>query len=693
MHVAFAIFKFFPHGGSARDLAKIVRRCRERGHDVRIYALEWEGPHLDGVETVALAARGVRSHVRQRRFAALVADHVARHPVDLVVGMNKMPGLDVYYAADSCFEEKARNQRPWLYRLTSRYRHYARFERAVFAEHGRTRILTIAPGQDAAFRAAYRTPVHRFHALPPGIERDRASATEAAGGAVRSELGVADADLMLLFVGSGFVKKGLDRVIAGVAALPSALRERVRLIVLGDDRASRFRRLAKRLGIAAQVRFVGGRDDVAACYRAADAFVLPAYDEAGGMVILEAAGAGVPVLATANCGYASYLQDAKAGIVTPEPFEQGRFNADLERLLTADERGEWSRRGREIANDDRLSAMAPCAVALLETFAVGAAPRPVCFFALDYSKSDPRYRSLLLVAEACRRRGMEVRVFVGRWRDPDPVGIEIVAVPVTALTRAGRLRRRRNWVEETLGLSPAGCFVDFDAPSGDGAADDSVIVPGRLPAGVETVRNPTETRNALRGEYGFTARDVVFAMAGGDLAGCGFERLLMALGRLPDALRERCGVLAVGRLSRGFRTVERVFGLDGRVFAVDELSALDAIAAADAFVDLSYRPSSNGWIVDAMAAGRPVVTHAAVEESSRVRAADAGIVLAAPFRQRDFNRALADFVDSVETRARWSANATRFGADPANAGQADRIAAAIERHARTRSAGARPLSA
>ena len=692
MHVAFAIFKFFPHGGSARDLAKIVLRCRERGHEVRIYALQWEGPHLDGVETVALAARGVRSHVRQRRFAALVADHVARHPVDLVVGMNKMPGLDVYYAADSCFEAKARNQRPWLYRLSSRYRHYAGFERAVFAEHGHTRILTIAPGQDAAFRAAYRTPAHRFHALPPGIERDRA-ATEAAGRAVRSELGVADADLMLLFVGSGFVKKGLDRAIAGMAALPFALRERVRLIVVGDDRATRFRRLAKRLGIAARVQFVGGRDDVAACYRAADALVLPAYDEAAGMVILEAAGAGVPVLATANCGYASYLRAADAGIVTPEPFEQGRFNADLERLLTADERGEWSRRGREIANDDRLSAMAPCAVALLETFVVGRAPRPVCFCALDYSKSDPRYRSLLPVAEACRRRGMEVRVFVGRWGDREPAGIEIVAVPVTALTRAGRYKRRRNWVAETLRLSPAGCFVDFDDSSGDGTDDDSAIILGRLPAGVETVRDPTETRDALRGEYGFTARDVVFAMAGGDLAGCGFERLLMALGRLPDALRERCRVLAAGRLAAGFGAAERALGLHGRIVVDDELSALDAIAAADAFVDLSYRPSSNGWIVDAMAAGRPVVTHAAIEESSRVREADAGIVLSAPFRQRDFNRAVADFVESVETRAIWSANATRFGADPANSGQADRIAAAIERHARTRSARARPLPA
>ena len=693
MHVAFTIFKFFPHGGSARDLVKIAARCLERGHQVRIYALEWEGPDLPGVERVVLPTRGVRSHVRQRRFSGRVANHVAAHPVDLVVGMNKMPGLDVYYAAASCFDDKARTHRPWVYRLTSRYRHYAEFERTVFAPDSRTRILTISPGQRVVFRAVYRTPIYRFHSLPPGIERDRGEVTVDAGRVLRSEFDIADTDILLLFVGSGFVKKGLDRVLEGVAALPSPVRNRVRLFVVGDDKVERFQRLARRLGVAARVRFVGGRDDVAAWLQAANALALPAYDEAAGMVILEAAVAGVPVLATANCGYATFIQEAKAGIVTPVPYDQARFNVDLERLLTAEERTQWSCRGRQMAADDSLYAMAPRAVEVLEAVAAGAEPPVISFLALEYSKTDPRYRSLVPVAQACRQRGMNVQVFVADWSGAPPEGVDVVVVPPTAVGRTRRQARRCAWVAKSLRSAAAKLVVGFDAQGGIDIRFGGGVLDG-LPLGSGTAPTPAErSREAVRAEFGFGDQAVVFAMAGGDLASRGFERLFRALGKLPEALRGRCAVLAAGPPGLRLGGAERVFGLDGRIRFDSDLSPLDAIEAADAFVDLPYARSGNGWVFDALVAGRAVVTHAAVPESRFVHDAGAGIVLASPFRQDDLNRALVSFLDSPDERSRWSANAADSASGRDHFGQAEAVAAVIEQHARARSGHAESLSA
>ena len=684
MRIAFAIFKFFPHGGVARDLRKIAVECLARGHEVIIYAMTWQGPPLDGASVVVLPQRGLRSHVRQRRFAAEVAALAKAEPPGLLVGMNKMPGLDVYYAGDSCFEDKARTQRPWVYRLTLRYRHFAAFERAVFDPAAPTRILAISPAQNRIYHRVYGTPAHRFHALPPGIERDRANGEGLPRAAARQALGIGSDQPTLLFVGSGFVKKGLARALKGVAALPEKLRRRTVLLVVGDDRASRFERLARRLGIAKHVSFLGGRDDVPALLQAADGLVLPAHDENTGTAILEGAAAGLPVLATANCGYADYVERARAGIVTPTPFRQARFNADLERLLTAAERAEWSRNGRLLGEAEDIYGMAQSAVLALERIGTGEEAPLVALCAYRFSPAESRYRALLPVAEACAARGLSVRIYAYSWQGEEPAGAELVYAPVAAMTEKHRRRRYEGWLAATLRQVPSACALGFDAIGGIdllcGRREGPRTSEGLrcLPPGLDAEPPASRSKPAARD------RDsVVFALAGADLVAHGFERLLVGLGRLPEELRRRVKVVALGALPNAFRRTASVFDLAGQVTLLAEDRTVAALLdEADVFVDLAYAPSSNGWIFDALAAGRAVVSHDGIDEAALVRQAEAGVVLEVPFQQQALNRALLDLVAVPDQLARWRENAVRFVADPRHYGQADRIAAVVERLAR-----------
>ncbi|VEA00193.1 glucosyltransferase [Salmonella enterica subsp. salamae] len=69
--------------------------------------------------------------------------------------------------------EKVAQEKGFFYRLTSRYRHYAAFERATF-EHGKqTQLLMLTNKQIADFQKHYQTEAERFHILPPGIYPDR----------------------------------------------------------------------------------------------------------------------------------------------------------------------------------------------------------------------------------------------------------------------------------------------------------------------------------------------------------------------------------------------------------------------------------------------------------------------------------------------------------------------------------------
>ena len=344
MQLAFCLYKYFPFGGLQRDFMRIALACQARGHAIRVYTLEWSGEMPTGFEIVSVPVAALSNARRNERFSDWVRSDLAARPADRVIGFNKMPGLDVYFAADPCYEEKARTLRNPLYRLSGRYRHFAAYERAVFGQESRTEILMISQVQQPFFEKHYGTPKQRFHLLPPGVALDRRAPANAAAirAEFRREFALADDDLLLLQVGSGFKTKGLDRSLKALAGLPEALKSRTRLIVIGQDEPSLFLRQARSLGVAERVSILPGRSDVPRFLLGAELLIHPAYNENTGTVLLEALVAGLPVLATAVCGYAHYIEEAKGGLVVPEPFAQDMLNARLaDMLMDSASRASW----------------------------------------------------------------------------------------------------------------------------------------------------------------------------------------------------------------------------------------------------------------------------------------------------------------------------------------------------------------
>ncbi|AUN95682.1 glycosyltransferase family 4 protein [Pseudazoarcus pumilus] len=338
MNLAFCLYKYFPYGGLQRDFLRIAQACVARGHAVRVYTLGWEGEQPDELDIEIVPARGLTNPARYRMFTELVQRDLAVRPVDRVVGFNKMPWLDVYYAADPCYAEKAAARRGRLYRLSGRYRHFSAYEHAVFDPESATEILMISSVQQPLFERHYGTSKTRFHLLPPGIAPDRRAPPDAAEirAAFRRKFDLADDERLIVQIGSGFRTKGLDRSLKALAALPDELRARTRLIVIGQDDPRPFRVQAKALRILDRVAFLAGRDDIPRFLLGADVLIHPAYAENTGTVLLEAVVAGLPVLTTAVCGYAHYVEEAGAGRVLAEPFEQSTLDAALADMLMDD---------------------------------------------------------------------------------------------------------------------------------------------------------------------------------------------------------------------------------------------------------------------------------------------------------------------------------------------------------------------
>ena len=612
MRYAFCIFKYFPYGGIQRDGFKIAQTLVQRGHEVRFYALSWEGEIPPWVEFVEVPVKAVSRHTLYGRFQEWVQRHLAGSPVDLVFGLNKMTGLDAYFAGDSCFEEKARTQRSWWYRQMPRYRFFASTEYAVFRRLGATQVLTISDVQTPLFQRYYRTPDERLHALPPGIDPSRIAPPNAAaiGVELRQEFGVAEDERLLLFVGSGFKKKGLDRVLRAVASLPRSLVQKTRLFILGADNFDPFERMAKRLGIVDRLRFFSGRYDVPRFFFASDLLLLPAYDENTGTVILEAMVAGLPVLTTANCGYAYWVERYSAGRVVPEPFDQARLNVDLESLLVGHELSEMSESAAAVRHESEIFSLVPTAAGLLERFAQRKRNGCIAFCLFKYFPFGGLQRDLLRIAKLVADAGFAVRVYTLSWEGAVPPEFDVVLVPDRSLANHVRYKRYIQWVQKDLRARPASLVVGFNKMPGldvyfaadpcfkakaqamrgnfylytpryrfFAATERAVFAPSAdtqvllltqqqredfmrvystpvdrltvLPPGVSRDRLPPDdieqVRDELRAEFSIGADDLLLLAVGSGFATKGLDRSLQALAQLPAQLLERVQLLVIGQ--------------------------------------------------------------------------------------------------------------------------------------------------
>jgi UDP-glucose:(heptosyl)LPS alpha-1,3-glucosyltransferase len=135
--------------------------------------------------------------------------------------------------------------------------------------------------------------------------------------------------------------------------------------VVGEDKTSPFEKMARKFGVREQLFFLGGRDDVPQFLLGADMLMQPSYKENTGTAILEAIVSGLPVLATAVCGYAQHVEKAEAGRVVPEPFDDEVFAKLLEELLTSQDRDKWRQNGIRYAQTEDLYSMPEKAAALI----------------------------------------------------------------------------------------------------------------------------------------------------------------------------------------------------------------------------------------------------------------------------------------------------------------------------------------
>jgi UDP-glucose:(heptosyl)LPS alpha-1,3-glucosyltransferase len=175
----------------------------------------------------------------------------------------------------------------------------------------------------------------------------------------RRELGLPDGAFVILYVGSGFFRKGLRFLIEGFSRLSEASAGGTPLLlVAGRGNTRPYERLARSLGVLEKVRFCGPDIPTPRLYHAADVFVFPTLYEPFGNVCLEALASGLPCVFSSKSGGAEIVKDGVSGLVLNEPSDADEIARLIRICMEKEKAAAMGRAARALALEYSVAANA-----------------------------------------------------------------------------------------------------------------------------------------------------------------------------------------------------------------------------------------------------------------------------------------------------------------------------------------------
>lgn len=165
--------------------------------------------------------------------------------------------------------------------------------------------------------------------------------------AFRRQFGL-DADAIVIAAAGQLIpRKGHRYLLEATAGLLPSIPKLVLLVFGQGELAAALEEQANDLGLAAQVRFCGFRDDLDDYLGAVDLLVHPALREGLGVAMLKAQAAGVPVVAFDVAGSREAVADGRTGLLVPAKDSEALAQAVGKLLRDAALRRQFAAAGRE----------------------------------------------------------------------------------------------------------------------------------------------------------------------------------------------------------------------------------------------------------------------------------------------------------------------------------------------------------
>lgn len=324
MRLALIKKRFSFHGGAERYLQTLIKNFKKAGHEIHVFANKWSNE--EGIIFHKINILSFGSFLSTITFNRNVKKALKKKVgPDCIISFERTTCQDIYRAGDGCHAEwlEIRSKtEPFYKRLSFKINplHISllNLEKNLFSNTG----LIVANSKMVKEQIIryYAVPDERITIIYNGVDLKRFTPEnkDNSRDTLRKNFGISEDSKTLLFVGSGFERKGLKTLIDSI---PLLKKDDFKVMVIGKGNAKKYKILAERQSISEKIIFLKPQKKIEKFYAAADLFILPTLYDPFSNAALEAMASGLPVITTKNNGVAELIESGHEGFVLNDIFD------------------------------------------------------------------------------------------------------------------------------------------------------------------------------------------------------------------------------------------------------------------------------------------------------------------------------------------------------------------------------------
>jgi UDP-glucose:(heptosyl)LPS alpha-1,3-glucosyltransferase len=322
MKIAIIRRKFNPFGGAEKFISRTIQGLSTFNIQTSVIAESWTkndaAQSLTNQDWIKAEVYGLSRTSKFLSFQRSVQNILNTHDFDLIQSHERLLGADIYRLGDgihASWVARLSKASPWYTRLWLKIDPYhkavIRTEKAMAKDAHLTYVANSRLVQQELMDW-YDVPQSRIVLIENGIDTSAfMPVSPEQKEAEKIKLGLDPQMPTVLFVGSGFARKGAFDLVEAINKLPD-----FQLIIVGHDKQlANIHKRVKILELGKKVLVTGPQRDVKSFLAAADMFCLPSLYDSFPNAVLEALCSALPVIVTNAVGIAEAVEQANAGAV------------------------------------------------------------------------------------------------------------------------------------------------------------------------------------------------------------------------------------------------------------------------------------------------------------------------------------------------------------------------------------------